>query len=49
MLRLRYASPATEAKLDGKQQETKEDQCEWEGQWGKGRTLHSPDLTVSAL
>jgi len=47
MLRLRCASPATEAKLDGKQQETKEDQCEWEGRWGKGE--HSTPLILPSL
>src|SRR6266496_862919 len=49
LLRLRCAVPATEAKLEVvTQQETQEYQCEWEGRWGEGRTLHLPHLTISS-
>lgn len=50
LLRLRCATPAPEEKLEGVlQQEVQEYQCEWEGRWGEGRTLHLPDFTVSSL
>ncbi len=49
LLRLRCSVPTTEAKLEVvTQQETQEYQCEWEGRWGEGRTLHLPHLTISS-
>ena len=47
VLRLRCMSPVPEAKLDSLQQEGQEYQCQWEGRWGEGRTLHLPNLTIS--
>ncbi len=50
LLHLRCAIPVSEAKLEAvTQQETQEYQCEWEGRWGEGRTLHLPNLTVSSF
>src|SRR6266702_4660262 len=48
LLRLRCSVPATKPKLEGVQHETQEYQCEWEGRWGEGRTLHLPHLTISS-
>jgi hypothetical protein len=49
LLHLRCAIPVSEAKLEAvTQQETQEYQCEWEGRWGEGRTLHLPHLINSS-
>jgi len=49
LLRLRCAVPATDSKLEGVQHVTQEYQCEWEGRWGEGRTLHLPHLTILSV
>jgi len=46
LLRLRCAIPAAEATLEAGKQEKQEYQCEWEGRWGEGRTLHLPELRI---